>query len=267
LATPVWAIDGYVLGGGVESDSGDGLAAAVIVDIGFSEKTWISASAGINTADLPNGSSLNTQNSSIGIDHWFKPLGINLDVAYWGDDEILDSVDLRGSLYWRNDKLTISLDYERRDFDFNIPRTDLFPGRSIGFDSTGVGLSARFKLTDALSVNLTGIDYDYSVNLALDSNRGIVQLLSVSRLSLINSLIDSRVGAGVSLDVGERNWSLDYRSWEGAVDGSETTSATLRFLTPLGQRSDIEFGLGVDNSDRFGSVTFLSVFLFFYGGS
>jgi len=267
VASPVWAVEGYVFGGGVESDSGDGLAGAVIVDIGLSEKTWISGSAGINTVDLPNGSSFNTQNSSLGIDHWFKPVGVNVSVAYWGDDDVLESVDLRGSLYWRNDKLTLSAEYESRDLEFNIPRTDLFPGRSVSFDATGVGLSARLKLSESVSVNFSGIEYDYSANLALDSNRGILELLSSSRLSLINSLIDYRVGIGVSVDTGSRNWALDVRTWEGAVDGRKTTSTTLRFLTPLGKRSDIEFALGVDNTREFDSVTFFSVFLFFYGGS
>jgi hypothetical protein len=243
------------------------LAGVIIADNGVTEKTWISGSVGISTVDLPNGSSLNTLNTDIGIDHWFEPIGVRFDVAYWGDDEVLDSVDLRGSLYWRNDSFSIAVDYERRDFDFNIPRTDFFPGRQITFDAQGVGASARYKISDSVSVNVTGIDYDYSANLSLDSNRGILELLSVTRLSLINSLIDYRVGGGLSFDIGEQSWGLDYRTWRGAVDGSQTNSTTLHFLTPLGERGDVEFSVGVDDSDTFGSVTFFSVFLFFYGGS
>ena len=50
------------------------------------------------------------------------------------------------------------------------------------------------------------------------------------------------------------------------MDGGETNSATLRFLNPLGKSADVEFALGFDDSDLYGSVTFFSVFLYFYGG-
>ena len=59
----------------------------------------------------------------------------------------------------------------------------------------------------------------------------------------------------------------DFMKEEGEVDGSVTNSVTVRLMTPIGDKSDIEFGLGVDNSELYGTVTFLSVYLFFYGGS
>jgi hypothetical protein len=40
---------------------------------------------------------------------------------------------------------------------------------------------------------------------------------------------------------------------------------TLRLLTPLSEKTDIEFGLGYDDSDLYGDVTFFSVYLYFYG--
>ncbi|MCH8248110.1 MAG: hypothetical protein IH913_00745 [Proteobacteria bacterium] len=46
---------------------------------------------------------------------------------------------------------------------------------------------------------------------------------------------------------------------------AKTDSTTLRFLTPMGKKSDIEFGLGVDDSDTYGSVTLFSLFVYFYG--
>lgn len=267
LTSPAWAVEGFIVGIGVESDTADGLSAAIAGDLGITENTWLSASFAKNTVDLPRGLSLDTSYADIGLDHWFEPIGIRVGLASWGDNDVLDSVDISGSIYWRNDKITLSADYEFRDFDFNIPPTDFFAPRSISFDANGVGLKARFKLSDSFSVNASGIDYDYNVNLGVASNRGILELLSSSRLSIINSLIDYRAGAGLGLDIGNQRWALDYSSRKGAVDGSTTQSTTLSFLTPMSDVADIEIGLGIDESDTYGSVTFISVFLYFYGGT
>ena len=35
----------------------------------------------------------------------------------------------------------------------------------------------------------------------------------------------------------------------------------------MSDNSDIEFGLGVDDSELYGTVTFLSVYMYFYGGN
>lgn len=266
LAGPAWALDGYILGGGVEADSADGLAAAVFADIGLSEKTRLSAALGKSSVELPRGIDLDTSYGDIGLDYWFDPVGIRMEVAYWGDNDFLDSIDWRGGLYWRNDKVTVSGNLEYRDFEFDIFGNDAVPGRNVRFHAKGAGLSARFQLNDALSLNVMGIDYRYNVNLNRGGNRDIMDFLSVSRLSLINSLIDYRAGGGLGLDIGEQRWDLDYRTWKAEVDGSITHSATLNLTTPIGQRGDIQFGLGVDDSDTYGSITFFTVQLFFYGG-
>jgi len=225
----------------------------------------LSGSIGVNSVELPRRQSLDTRYGDLGIDHWFEPVGVRLGFAYWGDSDILDSRDWRGSLYWRTERMTLAGDYEYRDFRFTIPASGMFPGRKFEFDANGVGLTTRFDLTDSLSLSLSGMGYDYSVNLRLDDNRDILDFLSVSRLSLINSLVDYRAFATLGLDVDERRWQFEAGTWRGAVDGGTTNSVTLRFMTPLGERNDIEFGLGVDDSEFYGTVSFFSVFLYFYG--
>ena len=265
LANPAWAIEGYVVGGGIESDDGDGTGIAAFTDIGLSEKTRFSLLFGKNNIDLPSGINLNTAYGDIGIDHYFEPVGLRMEVAYWGDNDIFDSIDGRGSLYWRNDKLMVSADLEYRDFEFDIFRNDLVAGQDIRFHAKGYGLSSRFRLSENVSLNLRGINYDYNVDLRVDGNRRILELLSVSRLSLINSLVSYRVSAGVGINIGDNVLSFSYANWQGEVDGSKTNSSTMRFLTPLGRSGDIEFGIGVDDSDAYGSITFFSVYLYFYG--
>ena len=71
----------------------------------------------------------------------------------------------------------------------------------------------------------------------------------------------------LGLEAGQQHWELGLSSQKVEFDGSTTRSATLRLLTPMGERGDIEFSLGVDDSDLYDTVTFRSVFLYFYGGS
>ncbi len=269
VAGNAWSAgNGYMIGGGVEADAADGMAASVFGDVGVSEKTWISAAMVRSSSKLLNGDDLNTVYGDLGIDHFFTPVGIRAGVSYWGDPDILDALDWRGSLYLRGTRGTLAGEFDFRNIDFTIPRTDTFPGRTISFDASGVGLTARLDLTDAVSLHLSGMDYDYSINLRLDPSRvELIRLLTATRLSLINSLVDYRASAGLGIDIGSRHLQIDIASWRGAVDGGRTKSATVRLLMPMSGSSDIEFGVGYDDSELYGDTTFFSVFLYFYGGT
>ena len=265
IASPAWAAEGYIVGIGADVDNADGSAGSLSGELAVTENTWLSAALARSSVDLPRGITLDTVYGDLGVDHWFDPVGIRATVAYWGDSDILDSVDYRGSLYWRNDKFTLSGEYEYRDFSFDVFRDRLRPGQDAKFAANGLGLSARFELSESVDLSFSGIDYDYDVNLRLDANRPIADYLTVSRLSLINSLIDYRARVGLGIDAGKQRWSIDVATWKGEVDGRKTNSATLRFLTPLGTKGDVEFGLGVDKSRDFETVTLFSVFFYFYG--
>ncbi|MBT8108434.1 MAG: hypothetical protein KJP17_09370 [Gammaproteobacteria bacterium] len=267
LAGNALAAEGFIVGAGVEADTEDGIAGSAIADIGFTEKTWLSMAVAYSSADLVRGQSIDTWYGDIGIDHWFEPVGVRVGVAYWGDSDILDSRDALGSLYWRGKRMTLAADYEYRDLMFDLPATDFFPARTIDFDANGVGLTSRFELSDTASLSLSGMVYDYSIDLGRDRNRVILELLSFSRLGLINSLVDHRAFAVLGVDAGKQRWQFELATWKGAVDGLTTRSASVRFLTPLGDKTDIELALGFDDSELYGSVTFFSVFLYFYGGS
>lgn len=265
LAGRAVAGEGYILGAGLEGDTQDGFAVSLIGELGVAKDTWISAAVARQSAESTLAQDLDTRYADVGIDHWWNPIGIRAGVAYWGDSDTLDSADLRGSAYWRNDRFFISGDYQYRDFTIVLPATDFFESRKAGFGADGVGLSARVEITDTVSFGLSGMDYDYDVNLKLDSNRPLLQLLTFSRLSLINSLVDYRATATLTLDAGKRRWNFEIGSWKGEVDGGTTRSATVSVLNPISDKSDIEFALGVDDSELYGNVTFFSVFLFFYG--
>jgi hypothetical protein len=107
--------------------------------------------------------------------------------------------------------------------------------------------------------------YDYSVDFRPNENRDAAGLITISRLSLINNLIDSRASLDFALDAGLQRWELDFSTWKSVIDQSRTKFVTINYLRPLSSKTDIEFGLGYDDSDLYGDVTFLFVFLYFYG--
>ncbi len=265
LAGPAWGLEGFVVGAGLDADNEEALAATLSAELGLAKETWLSTAIAKSRVDLPLDSSIDTLYADLGIDHWFNPVGIRASVAYWGDSDVLDSIDYSGSVYWRGDKFSVSGLYEYRELTFDILRDSLLPGRDIEFHADGVGLAARFELSPNVDLSFSGMNYDYDVNLKLAANRRIVDFLSVSRLSLLNSLTDYQARVSLGVDAGDNRWSFDVAKSKGEVDGRETDSVTLRFLTPMGKASDIEFGLGVDRADDFGTVTLFSVFLYFYG--
>ena len=91
--------------------------------------------------------------------------------------------------------------------------------------------------------------------------------MSASRLSLINSLIDYRVNVGVEYRFGLRSVDFSIGTWKTAVDQSKVDSYTFGFLTPMTDRTDIEFRLSFDDSESFGNTTALTVYLYYFGGS
>ena len=259
------AADGYMIGGGAESDSEGGLSATLLGGVGLSEDTWLSAGLAKSSVDLVSGRKLETLYADVEFDHFFDPIGIRVGAAYWGDSDVLESNDWRASMYYRNDTATLSLEYEFRDFDFVIPSTDFLAPRRIMFDADGFGASARINTSANTSLWLSGIKYDYSIPFRRVENVDAASLISVTRLSLINTLVDHRASVSLSIDQGLKNWDIELSTWENIVDKSRTRSLTVSYLMPMTDKTDIELGIGYDDSELYGDVTFFSLYLFFYG--
>ena len=155
-------------------------------------------------------------------------------------------------------------EFERREFDLAVPATDFSPGRRISFDADGLGASLRFDLGDRADVRVSGMQYDYSVPFRPIEDRDVIDLISVSRLSVLNSLVDHRAGITLGIDQGTKRWEFEAATSEGAIAAVRRNSYTVRYLLPMTGSSDIEFSLGYDESEVFGDVTFFSIYLYFY---
>ena len=257
---------GFVLGAGVEGDSADGRALSTFADFSIGEKTWLSATLSAYQTDGIFGRR-NTTLANIAIDRWFDPVGLRAGVSYWGDNDILDSNDLEASLYYRNESFMLSVDYERREFDFVVLADFPTQRRTVEFSANGVGLSSRFPLGENASFHVNGIQYDYSRNIRLQPDIDALRFFSSSRLSMINSLIDHRISAGIEFRMGLRSLDLSVGSWQTAVDGGRVDSYSIGFLTPLTDRTDGEIRFSVDDSENFGQTTAISLYLYYFGGN
>ncbi len=256
--------DDRVIGFGVEGDTTDSLVFSAFGDFGITEKTWVSVTAAKAQAEGVTGE-LDTIYGGIGLDHYFGPVGVRLGTAYWGDDEILDSFDIRGSFYVRSKAVSLSLDYEKRNFDFIYTLGQLPERRQVGFDADGFGLSFRANTGARTGLFIRGMAYDYSVDLTQLQNISDLRFLAASRLSLANSLLDHRVDAGIDIKFGLKQLNLEVGRRQSASDGGRVDSISAGFLFPATDTSDIELRVGYDDADTFGGTTVLSFFWFFYG--
>ncbi len=255
---------GHIIGFGAEGDTTDSLSFSAFGDFGLTEKTWLSVAVGKAQAEGVV-SELDTVYGDIGLDHYFGPVGVRLGAAYWGDDDILESFDIRGSLYIRTKAVSFAADYEKRDFDFIFNVDPLLQRRQVGFKADGYGLSFRVNAGERTGLFIRGMTYDYSVDLTRLQNITDLSFLAASRLSLANSLLDHRVDAGIDIKFGLKLLSLEFGTRQTAIDSGRVDSVSVGFLFPASDASDIELRLGYDDSNDFGGTTVFSFFWFFYG--
>jgi hypothetical protein len=256
---------GYVIGIYGEADNAGGRALGGFVDYGVTEKTWLSAAlARTNTGGVLGG--LETLYADAAIEHSFGLFGARVGAAYWGDDDILDSTDLRASVFLRGDKGSLSFDFERRDFDFVFsPLFQPDQVRTAEFTANGLGGAGSIQAGDNARLFASGMVYDYSRDLRLQPSIDSLRLLSSSRLSLMNSLIDYRTSGGVEFRFGQRALDITFSRWQTAIDGGKVNSVSFGFVTPSGPASDLELRIAVDESENFGSTFALAVSFYFFG--
>jgi hypothetical protein len=269
IAQGAAAAEGYIVAVGAEVDTQDSYAFSAFGDLAVGDNTWLSAGAAMSRTDVPE-SSFDAIDADVQIDHlfepWFEHLGVRLAVAYWGDSDVLDSVDFRSSIYLKYPRFSLSADVERRNYDLVIGPPLLRDSRTAGFSADGVGFAGRLQTGERVSVYAGGMWYDYSRHASLRPRIDELRFLSLSRLILGNGLVDRKSHAGIEVEFGPRILDFSYANWHStAAQGGNIDSFGVGFLTPLGASSDIEFRLSRDESDAFGNSTVLSVFLYFFG--
>ena len=264
-ASPLAAADGYALGIGVDGDTADGRAISAFGDFAIRDDSRLFLSAG--AAEIRGFlGDRRTRFVDADIDHWFEPLGVRVGGGYWGDPDILDSRDLTAAIYLRGQAGSLTLNYERRKFEFDL-QSDQLRGRTATFDADGWGMQGRLNLAERVGVFAGGTAYDYSRDLRIEQDIDVLSFLTVSRLSMLRGLIEDEFSAGIEFEFGLRRIDFTAGRWTTAVDGSRIDSYSVGFLAPLTDRTDVEFRLAYDDSELFGQTTAFSIYLYYFGGS
>lgn len=266
LATNASAGGMYVLAIYGEADTADGRSIGGFADYGFTEDTWLSAALSRSETTSALGE-LDTIYTNLSLEHSFGKVGVRAGVAYWGDNDLLDSVDLRASVFFRGKNASLSVDYERREFDFvfqSVQDPDVF--RTTEFSADGIGAFGSLRAGDKTRFYASGMSYDYSRDLRVQPDTDLLRFFSSSRLSLMNSLIDYRISGGVEFKIGQRLLDLTLSNWQTAIDGGQVNSFAIGFVTPSGPASDVELRMAYDESENFGSTFSVAISFYYFGG-
>jgi hypothetical protein len=257
--------EGFVLGAGIEGDNAGGRAISAFGDFGLSDKAWLSV-VGMKADTEGIIQDNETWLTDVAVDYFFDPVGIRIGGGYWGNPDILDSRDFNAALYLRGEAGSITVDYERRNFEFDL-QSDQLRGNTVKWTADGWGLNARLALGERVNLFAGGMVYDYSRNLRIQPDIDVLAFITRSRLSMINNLIDDRFSAGVEFRFGLQSIDVTAGRWQAALDGTEVDSFSLGFLTPISDRFDAEFRFSLDQSQTYGETRALSVYFYYFGGS
>lgn len=257
------------------------------LDHAFSEATWLRVTAGL--ADGATGPvSLSTYRAGLGLDHWFDPAGVAIDLEYWGDSDTIETLTYKGELYFRGEHARFGVNAAYRDIDlkYQVPvlaRNLVDDGQS--FTATGVGASYRYTWDAAsLYASATGWHYDEpigtvvtNVNLSrvpvllrpavqqrLATVVSSVRFLSASSLTLANSLLSQSASIGLDYRFGEQSLNVELAHDRGEVDDLDVNTLSAGWLFPVGSAGDLELRVGVSDADTFGTTVFGGISLFLY---
>lgn len=257
------------------------------LDHAFSEATWLRVTAGL--ADGATGPvSLSTYRAGLGLDHWFNPAGVAIDLEYWGDSDTIETLTYKGELYFRGEHARFGVNAAYRDIDlkYQVPvlaRNLVDDGQS--FTATGVGASYRYTWDAAsLYASATGWHYDEpigtvvtNVNLSrvpvllrpavqqrLATVVSSVRFLSASSLTLANSLLSQSASIGLDYRFGEQSLNVELAHDRGEVDDLDVNTLSAGWLFPVGSAGDLELRVGVSDADTFGTTVFGGISLFLY---
>lgn len=260
---------GYALGLGVSADNADGVAASALVELSLNERASFSAQVATTRASA-RPEDVRTRDWSLGARYDFGPVGIEVSGGQSGDPDDFDADDLSIGVFHSGDHWNLSGRYLQRDIDLTF-RT-LFAAEpieaQIPLEATGYRLSARYRTDDGLSVGANYRRYDYDRDLSPLSGRFISQRLSPTTLTLSSSLLEASYGISAEFPLEQsRAVSVAFTHDELAGNLGKADSVSVGYLTPVGERSDLDISVGVSRGDTGfeDDAVFVSALYLFYG--
>ena len=269
LAAPAGATD-YIVGLGIGADDSDGSSLAALVDIGLTEKTFVTLSGGLSDADTLVAN-IETRSVDVAFSHDFEPVSVRLGFGRWGDTDLIETDDARVGVALDAGGWRFGVDAERRDIEliFQIQPTGPQAGRRIttGVEGDGIGGNVRYRSESGVSVGVRGMTWDYDRNVDGLALFDFVRRINPSTVTLAGALRDSSYTASVDWEVGDHLLGIELGRDELAIGNVEVDSATVLWTIPSSSRTDLELSLGYSEAEGGDGAFYANVFLYFFGGS
>lgn len=253
----------FFAGLAADRDGGEGVRLGI--DYGVAEKTWVTA-IGTYTHLSDELSDITTRSLGAGIEHSFGRFGVSGNVAYWGDPDEVDSTSFRSSLFYKGGPWRVALSGERREVDVTFRFTnadDIRVQRTEQLQVDALGGSVSYS-GEPWSVRLGHAGYEYSRDPRALNFLFRFSVLSASGLTLANSFLEYRSWAGLEYAFGDRGVFLELSADKGAVDELRTNTFMLGYYMPIAERWDMEFQLGVADTEVLGGAVFGGVTFFLF---
>lgn len=259
----------YVLGAGVSADNGDGRSIALLGEFAFNSRASLFASFATTDADA-TPEDVTTRDWSVGGRYDFGPVGFEFSGGQSGDPDDFDSEDQMLGLFHNGEHWRLSARYLRRDIDLIVRpflRRDAV-AVSVPLEADGWRVAARYRSDSRFSWGASYRRYDYDRNLSPLSGQFIVLRLSPTTLTLASALIDDAASVDVEFPLGNgRALGFNYARDTLAGGLGDVDSVGANLLLPVGQRGDLDIGVGVSRGDGLvgdDSTAFLSLTYLFY---
>ena len=261
---------GYALGVGVSADNADGFTGNLLADVSFSDAASVSASLGTTRA-AARPEDLRTREWSLGGRYDFGPLGIEVRGGQTGDPDDFDAEDRLIGIFHSGEHWRWYAHYLERDIDL-VLRTALIRNTievSVPLEADGYRFGIGYTTDSKWRVSASYRQFDYDRDLSPLSGRFIVDRLTPTTLTLATSLLDDSTTLGIEMPLAKnRALSMNYAQDTLAGGLGSVDSLSVSFLTPVGERGDLDIALGASRGDdQFDDDTtvFLSVLYLFYG--
>lgn len=267
MCAPANATD-WVLGGGLGFDEQDGRALSGLVDVGVTDSTWVGLSLGRTEVDS-FGDTIESRSANLSVTQRFGNFGVRASAGVWGDPDALESTDLGLGVFYSGPSWYFGVDAERRDleltFTFLPDNPNVGPvNREANATADGIGARIRYQTENRTRFTLAGRTYDYDRDLNRLTALEFIRRLTPTTLLLSDSLRDSSVSLSLEQEFGEHIVGLELSRDELGVGEVDIDGVALNWLLPAGQRSDLEFIVGVSDSDDTESAWYLQAFYYFY---
>jgi hypothetical protein len=239
----------FGVAGQTDDEGNDSLLATF--NWGVTKGTWLSFTGG-RSSSPEDRASVDADTLVASVDHKFGAVGVAFEIERWGDEDALETSDLRGTVYYGRERYRIGVGYEHRDID--IPFTIVGPlggriSRTAELQSDSLGIDVRVQPAAGWQIYFSATEYDYDRDLAPLPRIAQFNFLSASTLTLANSFIDHERVIGFDKELGAKLFTVTYATDRSAIDGAKFTTFDAALLFPIGKRVDLEVNVGYGRSE------------------